>query len=78
VTFLNEQRWKDYPEVADVPALPPGKFYAQCESPELDAWDKHFRDTRGRGIPRDKAGGWLVDSQWPPGHRAPDHSGQSA
>lgn len=66
--FISQRRFEGFGEVADVPALPPGKFYAAVESPELDAWDKHFRDTRGRGIPRDKAGGWRVDSQWPPGH----------
>lgn len=41
-------------------------FYAKDGSPELDAWDRHNRLTRGKGLPRDRTGGWLVPSQWPP------------
>lgn len=42
------------------------KFYAKFESAELEAWDRHSRMKTGKALPRDRAGGWLVPSQWPP------------
>lgn len=68
-TWLNQKRWQDWPEksTSNVDALiASGKFHALAESPELAAWDRWSRRTRGRPLPRDREGGWLVDSQWPP------------
>jgi hypothetical protein len=46
------------------------QFYAAADTAQLEAWDRHFRQTRGKGLPRDRNGGWLVDTEWPPGHAA--------
>jgi hypothetical protein len=44
------------------------KFYAKEDSPQRAAWDDHRRRECGKTYPRDMNGGWLFDSEWPPGH----------
>lgn len=63
-TFLNQHRFMDFEEEKEV--VPAG-FYASAGSPELAAWDEHKRAATGIDCPRDRAGGWWVASQWPPG-----------
>ncbi len=41
-------------------------YYAAADSPQIDAWDRHNREKHGKGLPRDRAGGWRVASEWPP------------
>jgi hypothetical protein len=66
--FVTQRRFEGFGEpTAPAIEIPAGKFYAPPESRELAAWDAHYRATRGRGLPRDSRGGWLVDAQWPPG-----------
>lgn len=43
-----------------------GTYYAEFGSAELDAWDRWSRVHKGKSLPRDRAGGWHVASQWPP------------
>lgn len=45
-------------------------YYAKADSEQLEAWDKHSMQTRGRLMPRDKNFGWYVPSEWPPGYEA--------
>lgn len=54
--------------VFDGPARPaiPGKVYAAFGSPQWEAWSKHHGPA---GFPRDRAGGWWFESEWPPGYR---------
>jgi hypothetical protein len=66
-TFIAERRFEGFAERA---AAPPAGFYARLDSPQLAAWDAHARATRGRGLPRDRNGGWWVATEWPPGHAA--------
>ena len=40
------------------------KFHAKADTPQLAAWDKYFKKQL-----RDRAGGWLCDSEWPPGYQ---------
>lgn len=42
------------------------KHYAKDGSPELAAWDRWSKKTTGKSLPRDRAGGWFVETQWPP------------
>jgi hypothetical protein len=54
------------------PAIAPaanaaGRFYAAAETPQLTVWDAWSRQTKGRRVPRDRNGGRLVASEWPPG-----------
>jgi hypothetical protein len=66
--FITQRRFEGFgePEPEPAPDLA-GKFYAPCESDELLAWDRHMQASHGRGLPRDRAGGWFVGSRWPPG-----------
>jgi hypothetical protein len=64
VTWLNQQRWGDYPAHTETPAAV--GFYAQPMSREIDAWDQHLQRTEGKTYPRDSKGGWYFPTQWPP------------
>ncbi len=64
-TFIVQRRHEGFAERA--PAQPAG-FYARRDSAQLAAWNAHARATRGRTLPRDRDGGWMVASEWPPGH----------
>ena len=68
MTWLGQQRHGDYgePEL-EQPADAPG-FYAAFSSPQLEAWDEYERSI-GKRKPRDKAGGWRYETEWPPGHK---------
>ena len=74
-TFIGERRFEGFAERA---AAPPVGFYARRDSPQLAAWDAHSRATRGRGLPRDRNGGWTVATEWPPGHAADPAQGACA
>ena len=66
MTWLNQQRHGDYGEPEpEQPADAPG-FYAAFSSPQLEAWDEYERQI-GKRKPRDKAGGWRYETEWPPG-----------
>jgi hypothetical protein len=54
------------PAVAD-DRQTPGRFYAAADTPQREAWDAWSRQTKGQRLPRDRNGGWLVESEWPPG-----------
>lgn len=68
VKWLRDRRYRDYLEAAAPIVIDHSKFYAAAESPQFEAWDAYNRATKGRSLPRDKQGGWLVDSEWPPNH----------
>ena len=66
-SFIAQRRFDGFAEAERAPARTEG-FHAAAESPQLAAWDAHWRATRGHGLPRDKHGGWRVETEWPPGH----------
>jgi hypothetical protein len=63
-TWLNAGSWANYSQPV-ITSAPVG-FYASFTSRELEAWDEYGRKTRGHGYPRDRRGGWLFPTQWPP------------
>lgn len=68
-TWLNKGCWDDEPSAPiAVVTAPMTGFYASFGSPEQDAWDAFSRKTTGKNLPRDKRGGWQVQTRWPPGH----------
>jgi len=58
-----QKRKPSSPEAA--PKVTSG-YYASAVSQQLAEWDRYARATRGKTMPRDKAGGWWVESEWPP------------
>jgi hypothetical protein len=73
ITWLNQSRWGDYPPTTAVNAVQPAGFYAADSTPELDAWDAHYRATRGINAPRDHHFGWRFPTQWPPNYEVKHH-----
>lgn len=73
VTWLNQQRWADYPEpVATVTPSTNGRVFVKLDSPQWWAWRDH-RKAIGKppasaswNVER-QADGWWFDSEWPPG-----------
>lgn len=66
VTWLNQQRWGDYPEpvaAAEPTTLPNGNVHIMAGTEEWEAWRAH----NGRSKPIDQRGGYWFASRWPPG-----------
>lgn len=80
VKWLRDRRWEDYNAGAaeakqcEARAAESG-FYAADRSAELDAWDAHYRATKGINAPRDGRFGWRFETQWPPGCDPPKKVG---
>jgi hypothetical protein len=73
VTWLNQQRWNDYPQtVADVPvvlthgAAYQDGVYVMADTPEWEAWCRFLRQQGKTTPPTSKSGGWRFDTLWPP------------
>ena len=56
---------------AQVGSVAASGFYAKADSAQLAAWDAHARKSGGK-LPRDKNGGWRVQSEWPPNYIPPE------
>ena len=65
--WLNAGRYADYDFVPKPDTVSVSGFYADFSSPELAAWERHERATR-KAYPRDKRGGWVFPTRWPPNH----------
>jgi hypothetical protein len=52
----------------------PGKVYIKIATPQWDAWRRHC----GKSFPQGRDGGWWFDSEWPPGHGAPNDEAKEA
>ncbi len=76
--FITQRRFDGFGEPEPTAELPAGSFYAKAESAQLAAWDAHIVATRGRGLPRDRNGGWRVEIEWPPGHPKQQNGGEDA
>lgn len=69
-TWLNSEDFAELAADAMAQSAPLKGYYAPFDSPQLDAWDRYERATKGKGLPRDHMGGWRVDAEWPPGYAA--------
>ena len=65
MTWLGQQRHGDYGEPEPEQPIDAPGFYAAFSSPQLEAWDEYERSI-GKRKPRDKAGGWRYETEWPP------------
>lgn len=59
----------DATKAAEAAAALEAMFYAGAESPQLDAWDAHYRAVSNKSAPRDRNGGWYFKTEWPPGYQ---------
>jgi hypothetical protein len=62
MTWLNQQRWGDYPEKQEQPEAISNMFRIELDTPQWDAWRKY----RGASLPSDRDGGWWCETEWPP------------
>jgi hypothetical protein len=75
VKWLRDKRWRDYlAEAEQATQALSQMFYAKADSEQLAAWDQHARSLRGKGLPRDRNGGWYVPAEWPPGYQPKGNS----
>jgi hypothetical protein len=42
------------------------RVYVTTGTDAMDAWDDHYKRTKGKLAPRDQRGGWWFDSEFPP------------
>jgi hypothetical protein len=64
-------QWLDEGFKACVPAIRPGRTRVAQGSVQFEAWDAVWRAAKGKGLPIDRRGEWLVESEFPPGFGLP-------
>jgi hypothetical protein len=76
VRFITQRRFERFGAPEGPVGLAPAGFYTKAESAQLAAWDAHRRAMGRRSLPRDRNGGWWVETEWPPGHPKHSNGGQ--
>jgi len=66
LAYLFERGWH-----ALVPAIRPGNIRVSQGSVPFEVWDSVWRVIKGKGLPTDRRGGWLVESELPRGFALP-------
>jgi hypothetical protein len=62
--WLADSRWRDSSPASGPSSAP--LVWIAYGSKEWNAWDYHFRMTRGKSPPQDRRGGWRFPSRTPP------------
>ena len=73
VRFLSQRRFDGFSGATSPAASPvaaPQGFYVTYGTDAGDAWDAHFKTTKGISAPRDARGGWWHKTEWPPEHHS--------
>ena len=65
-TFLHQQRFNDFEDIPKNETVMLNGFYAADGTPQLAAWDAHWKATKGLNAPRDRKFGWRFPTEWPP------------
>lgn len=68
--FISQRRFDGFRPDEGTPRLVASNFYAKAGSAELEAWDAHWRLTKGKSAPRDKHGGWYFPTEFPTNERS--------
>jgi hypothetical protein len=65
--YLSQRRFEGFTQqVTKVDAVTSSRVYVTTGTDAMDAWDDHYKRTRGKLAPRDQRGGWWFDSEYPP------------
>lgn len=65
--YLSQRRFEGFKEqAAKTQAVNSTRVYVMTGTDAMDAWDDHFKRTKGKLAPRDQRGGWWFDSEFPP------------
>jgi hypothetical protein len=65
-SWLNGDLWTEWLPQELPPEVASSRVYVTTGTDAMDAWDDHFKRTRGKLAPRDQRGGWWFDSEYPP------------
>ena len=66
--YLSQRRFEGFKEQATKAqeASVGTRVYVTTGTDAMDAWDDHFKRTKGKLAPRDQRGGWWFESEFPP------------
>lgn len=65
-SWLNGDLWREWMPQELPPEVASTRVYVMTGTDQMDAWDAHYRATKGKLAPRDQRGGWWFDTEYPP------------
>jgi hypothetical protein len=65
-SWLNGDLWREWVPQEPVAEVVSSRVYVKSGTDAFDAWDDHFKRTKGKMAPRDARGGWWFDTEFPP------------
>lgn len=65
-SWLNGDLWREWLPQELPPEVQSSRVYVMTGTDQMDAWDAHFKRTKGKLAPRDQRGGWWFDTEYPP------------
>lgn len=64
-SWLNGDLWREWVPQELPPEVASSRVYVTTGTDAMDAWDDHFKRTKGKLAPRDQRGGWWFESEFP-------------
>lgn len=64
--YLSQRRFDGFKAQAQQINTQSTRVYVMTGTDQMDAWDNHFKKTKGKLAPRDQRGGWWFDTEYPP------------
>lgn len=68
--YLSQRRFEGFKAQAQKAEIQSTRVYVMTGTDAMDAWDAHFKRTKGKLAPRDQRGGWWFDTEYPPQEQA--------
>lgn len=68
--YLTQRRFDGFKAQAEKIEVQSSRVYVTTGTEAMDAWDNHFKRTKGKLAPRDQRGGWWFDTEFPPQEQA--------
>ena len=68
--WLNSDLWTEWTPQELPPEVVSSRVYVMTGTDAMDAWDMHFKRTKGKLAPRDQRGGWWFETEYPPQEQA--------
>jgi hypothetical protein len=64
--YLTQRRFDGFKAQAQQIEVQSNRVYVTTGTDAMDAWDNHYKRTKGKLAPRDQRGGWWFDTEFPP------------
>jgi hypothetical protein len=64
-SWLNGDLWREWMPPEPAAEISTTRVYVTTGTDAMDAWDDHFKRTKGKLAPRDQRGGWWFESEYP-------------